>query len=105
MNMETLNRDTTPIRMRNYGRILQEMIFVAAQEQDEETRHNMTVYIARCMRNKNLAWNKDQDSSMKRIMDDILTLSDGRLSCDFPEFELFFSMNNNVPSRLSRRRK
>lgn len=85
--METLNRDITPIRMRNYGRIIQNMIQVASEEENQEERRRMILYIALCMRQKNMIWNKDLDSGIQRIREDIKTLSNGHLSCDFPEFE------------------
>jgi len=73
--------------MRNYGRIIEQMVRVAADEQDDATREKMTLYIARSMRQKNTVWNKDQDASVQRIKDDIRILSDGRLQCDYPSFE------------------
>ncbi len=85
--METLNRQTTPIRMRNYGRIIQDMIYVASHEQDRDAREMMTIYIGLCMKQKNIIWNKEQDTSIQRIKDDIATISKGALSTDFPEFE------------------
>ena len=85
--METLQRNSTPIRMRNYGRIIEQMVRVAADEQDEAAREKMVLYIARSMRQKNTVWNKDQEASVQRIKDDIRTLSDGRLKCDYPSFD------------------
>ena len=85
--METLQRNSTPIRMRNYGRIIEQMVQVAADEPDEATREKMVLYIARSMRQKNQVWNKDQDASPQRIKEDLYTLSNGRLTCDYPSFE------------------
>ena len=103
---EILKYNSSPIRMRNYGRILQEMIAVAAKEQDEATRKKMTIFIARSMRCKNMAWNKDQEAGMARIKQDILTLSEGRLSCDFPEFEAEYQRNvPNIPSQQGKKKK
>ena len=87
MEKHHLNRQTNPIRMRNYGRIIQDMILVACDEQDPKNKEAMILYIAQCMRQKNLVWNRDQDSGTNRIKDDIHTLSNGRLSTDFPAFE------------------
>lgn len=83
----TLNRNTMPIRMRNYGRIIQDMILVATEETNPAMRQKMILYIAQCMRQKNLVWNKDQDTSSVRIREDITRLSEGQLSCDFAEFD------------------
>lgn len=84
---ETLKRNTTPVRMRNYGRIIQDMVALAAKEQDATRQHQMTIYIAQCMRQKNAIWNKEQESGTERLKEDIMTLSNGALRCDFPEFE------------------
>lgn len=83
----TLKRNTTPVRMRNYGRIIQDMVAIAAKEQDPVRRNQMVVYIAQCMRRKNAVWNKEQESGLARLRDDIRVLSHGALTCDFPEFE------------------
>lgn len=87
MEKQHLNRQTNPIRMRNYGRIIQDMILVACDEQDPKNKEAMILYIAQCMRQKNLIWNRDQESGTQRIKDDICTLSNGRLNTDFPAFE------------------
>lgn len=105
---EMLKRNSTPIRMRNYGRILQQMVQVAATEEDEQKRHKMTIYIARSMRYKNQMWNKDQDSGLLRVKEDIARLSEGKLTCDFPEFEpeftrpLYFSQQGQQKKRNKR---
>ena len=85
--MEQNLRKTTIVRMRNYGRIIQDMVQLAAQEQDVDKQQAMTIYIAQCMRQKNAQWNKEQESSVERLKDDISVLSKGVLTCDFPAFE------------------
>ena len=75
------------VRMRNYGRIIQDMVQLATKEQDEENRKAMTIYIAQCMRQKNAQWNKEQESGVERLKEDLAVLSNGGLPCDFPEFE------------------
>ena len=85
--MEESLRKTTIVRMRNYGRIIQDMVQIAANEQDEEKKKAMTIYIAQCMRQKNAQWNKEQESGIERLKDDIRVLSNGVLACDFPEFD------------------
>lgn len=105
--METLQRNSTPIRMRNYGRIIEQMVQVAADEQDEATREKMALYIARSMRQKNQVWNKDQDASIQRIKNDIQTLSGGRLMCDSPSFdqEMQQSAPRQQPNNNQRKKK
>ncbi len=85
--MEQGLRKTSVVRMRNYGRIIQDMVLLAAKEQDLEQQKAMTIYIAQCMRQKNAQWNKEQESGIDRLKEDIYALSDGVLQCDFPEFE------------------
>lgn len=94
--MEQGLRKTTVVRMRNYGRIIQDMVQLAANEVDLEKQHAMTIYIAQCMRQKNAQWNKEQESGIDRLREDIYTLSNGVLKCDFPEFE-------DVMQKLSQR--
>lgn len=85
--MEQGLRKTTTVRMRNYGRIIQDMVQLAVEEQDVEKKKTMIVYIAQCMRQKNALWNREQESGVERLKDDISVLSHGVLKCDFPEFD------------------
>ena len=85
--MEQSLRKTTIVRMRNYGRIIQDMVQLAAQEQDTEKQQAMTIYIAQCMRQKNATWNRELESGVERLKDDIASLSHGQLSCDFAAFD------------------
>ena len=102
----TLKPNARPVRMRNYGRIIEDMVALAAQEQDTEKQQAMVIYIAQCMRQKNAQWNKEQESGIERLKEDIATLSNGVLQCDFPSFDetleklaqrplLFADRNNN----------
>lgn len=80
-------RKTSIVRMRNYGRIIQDMVQLAVREEDLEKRQSMVVYIAQCMRQKNALWNREQESGVERLKEDISVLSQGQLKCDFPEFD------------------
>ena len=80
-------RKTSIVRMRNYGRIIQDMVQLAVKEEDMEKRQSMIVYIAQCMRQKNALWNREQESGLERLKEDIAVLSHGKLQCDFPEFD------------------
>lgn len=82
-----LQRSTEPIKMRNYGRIIQNMVTYACTLPDNGKRRALVIYIAQCMRQKNVAWNKDQESGLQRVKADIVKLSDGRLNCDFEGFD------------------
>ena len=85
--MEQGLRKTTIVRMRNYGRIIQDMVQLAVEEQDTEKKQSMVIYIAQCMRQKNALWNREQESGIDRLKEDIHILSNGVLTCDFPEFD------------------
>ncbi len=73
--------------MRNYGRILQDVVTYVCGLEDGPKRRALTVYVAQCMRQKNLIWNKDQESGIDRVKADIAKISDGKLDCNFPGFE------------------
>jgi hypothetical protein len=73
--------------MRNYGRIVQDMISYAATLAPGQERDSLEVYIAQCMRQRNLVWNKDQEAGMNRVREDIIRLSNGQLHCDSVLFE------------------
>ena len=90
--------------MRNYGRIVQDMIAYAATLAPGNERDSLEVYIAQCMRQRNLTWNKDQEAGMNRVKEDILRLSDGRLQCDSPLFK-YQGTKDKVPSTKGQRTK
>lgn len=89
--MISIRRNTTPIKMRNYGRIVQDVISYACTLTDKQERQALTAYVAQCMRQKNLVWNKDQESGIDRIKQDIHILSDGRLDDDLQGIEALMS--------------
>lgn len=78
---------TDAIKLRNYGRILQDLVAYATTITDQQQRESATIYIARCMRQKNQIWNKDFESGIQRLKEDIETLSGGKLSTSFPAFD------------------
>jgi len=80
--------------MRNYGRIVQDMIHYAAGLEPGEERDKLEVYIAQCMRQRNIVWNRDQESGLKRVREDIIRLSGGKLTCDSPAFNALIERGN-----------
>lgn len=74
--------------MRNYGRIIQDMVSYACTLEDPREQEALILYIAQCMRQKNLVWNRDQESGMNRVREDLMRLSEGKLNCDFEAFRL-----------------
>lgn len=97
-----LRRASEPIRMRNYGRIVQDMIGYAASLPEGQERDSLELYIAQCMRQRNLVWNRDQEAGLNRVREDIRKLSDGRLRCDSAAFERMMAQPN---APLMRRKK
>ena len=89
-----LRRNAAPIQMRNYGRIVQDMIAYAASLAPGLERDSLEVYIAQCMRQRNLVWNRDQEAGLNRVREDIMRLSDGKLQCTSPAFEQMMAQPN-----------
>ena len=94
-----LNRNTTPIRMRNYGRIVQDMIAYTATLPEGKERDALEIYIAQCMRQRNLVWNRDQESGIGRVKEDILFLSKGALKCDSEAFNQLLAQNGGTQTQ------
>ncbi len=102
---QTLTRNTTPIRMRNYGRIIQDMIAYACTIDNQQEREALVLYIAQCMRQKNLVWNKDQESGLGRVREDLERLSGGKISCDFPAFETLPAARVSAPDQNKKKKR
>jgi len=91
--------------MRNYGRIVQDMINYACTVEDRSERESLEVYIAQCMRQRNLVWNRDQEAGMGRVREDIVRLSDGRLACDSEIFQKLMAQPNMSLNNQQKKRK
>lgn len=89
--------------MRNYGRIVQNMIQYATSLEPGVERDSLEVYIALCMRQRNLVWNRDQEAGVQRVREDILRLSNGKLQCKSSAFERFMAQPN--ASLIQRKKK
>ena len=100
-----LNRNAAPVRMRNYGRIVQDMIAYACTLPAGKERDSLEVYIAHCMRQRNLVWNRDQEAGVNRVREDIIRLSNGQLRCDSPIFEQMMSQPNLGLSNPQKKKK
>ncbi|MBO4621136.1 MAG: DUF4290 domain-containing protein [Paludibacteraceae bacterium] len=87
LHPEPLPYNTTPIRMRHYGRIIQDMVAEAVNEPDIDRKHFLINRLANKLKQQYLIWNKDQVEP-ERIIEDIYLLSDGQLSCGFDGFVL-----------------
>ena len=80
--------------MRNYGRIVQDMIGYACTLPAGQERDSLELYIAQCMRQRNLVWNRDQEAGLARVKEDIHRLSNGQLRCESPVFEQMMAQPN-----------
>lgn len=98
-----LHRSTTPVQMRNYGRIVQDMIAYATTLEPGLERDSLEVYIAHCMRQRNMVWNRDQEAGVNRVREDIIRLSHGKLRCESPVFARFMEQPNVSP--MAKRKK
>ena len=92
-----LHRNASPVKMRNYGRIVQDMIAYATTLEPGLERDSLEVYIAHCMRQRNMIWNRDQEAGVNRVREDIIRLSNGKLQCKSPAFERFMAQPNSSP--------
>jgi len=97
-----LHRNTAPIRMRNYGRIVQDMVAYAASMPAGPERDALELYIAQCMRQRNIAWNRDQEVGLSRVKEDILRLSEGKLTCNSEAFERLMA---NPNAQMAKKKK
>jgi hypothetical protein len=100
-----LHRNASPIRMRNYGRIVQDMITYATTLEEGQEREALELYIAQCMRQRNLVWNRDQEAGLNRVREDIIRLSSGKLRCDSPAFEQMMLQPNASPFAAKKKKK
>lgn len=100
-----LHRNSSPIRMRNYGRIVQDMIAYASSLPTGSERESLEVYIAACMSQRNLVWNKDQEVGMARVKEDIIRLSKGVLTCSSDAFEHLMAQPAQLPNGTNNKKK
>jgi hypothetical protein len=100
-----LHRNASPIRMRNYGRIVQDMIAYATTLDEGQERESLELYIAQCMRQRNLIWNRDQEAGINRVREDIIRLSSGKLKCNSPAFEQMILQPNASPFAGQKKKK
>lgn len=90
--------------MRNYGRIVQDMIAYAATLPADKERDSLELYIAQCMRQRNLVWNRDQEAGMNRVKEDLIRLSDGKLRCESAAFGQLLAQPN-ASMKASKKKK
>ena len=72
---------------RHYGKLIQDMIRAAAQEEDIEKRQDLIIRIGNRMKYTYLVWNRNQVDD-EQIKYDIQRLSGGLLDCSFPGVQL-----------------
>ena len=81
--------------MRNYGRIVQDMIAYASSLPAGQERDSREIYIAQWMRQRNLIWNRDQEAGIARVKEDIIRMSQGKLRCESQAFEQMLMQPGN----------
>lgn len=91
--------------MRNYGRIVQDMIAYATTLEEGQERESLELYIAQCMRQRNLVWNRDQEAGLNRVREDIIRLSSGKLRCNSEAFEQMILQPNVSPFTGQKKKK
>ena len=91
--------------MRNYGRIVQDMIAYASSLAPGLERDSLEVYIAQCMRQRNMTWNRDQEAGLARVKEDILRLSKGQLRCESAAFERMMAQPNSMGMGQRKKKK
>ena len=94
VRISELRIDTKPMRLHNNRRLEQDMIQYAATLPAGQERDSLEVYIAQCMRQRNLVWNRDQEAGINRVKEDIIRLSDGKLRCESAVFEQMMAQPN-----------
>ena len=77
----------SPVKLRHYGRLIEQMITAAVNEPNQQKREELIVRIANRMKRNYTTWNKDQVED-QTIINDIARLSDNHLNCDFENFSL-----------------
>ena len=92
----------TPIKMRNYGRIIQDVIEYAVTLPRGERRDDLTRTLAVAMVNRNLQWNRDQDPTPNRVIRDMQALSDGRLTISEDDLSNALALRNNGAQRINK---
>ena len=76
-----LSYAAAPVRMRHYGRMVEQMIQVAIRQTDPEKREALTLLIANRMKRNYLLCNKDLTDDQV-IADDLRRLSDDQLTIE-----------------------
>lgn len=84
---------STKIRYRHYGRTLEVLIKKALEFPEGDEKNNLVAMIANHMRKDYMAWNKDTVDD-KKISDDLMEYSGGRLQITDEIFHLMESRQN-----------
>lgn len=100
---EKLPYNTSSLRFRHYGRIIESMIDDAVAEQDIEKRKALILRVAYRMRQNFLMWNKDNIDEIK-LKDDIRLLSNNQLDCDFLEFMELLQQKVQMPLQSQKKK-
>jgi len=101
---ELLQYSNPAFPFRHYGRIIQDMIYQAIEEEDIMLRQELVIRIANRLKYAYLMWNKDQVDD-EQIIADVDRLSQGQLSCDFPDFYLLEKKQMDLTQEGGKKKK
>jgi hypothetical protein len=79
------------------------MIAYASTLPAGQERDSLEVYIAQCMRQRNLVWNRDQEAGVNRVKEDIIRMSQGKLLCESQAFEQILMQAANQSAKKKRK--
>lgn len=98
---------SSPVRMKHYGRMVEQMIQVAIRQTDPEKREALTLLIANRMKRNYLLCNKDLIDDQV-IVDDLRLLSDNRLTVDLQKLakaKNLFPQNSEQNKKKDKKKK
>lgn len=95
----------TPIKMRNYGRIIQDLIDYVVTLPEDEQRDQLVRTLAVAMSNRNLLWNRDQEPTPLRVVRDLEILSEGRLTISVEQLDEVLSSAKTSAQQTARNTK
>lgn len=104
----TLGYSTNNIKLRHYGKIIQQMVIEAINIQDERTKKDLILTIANQMKKMYVQWNNNFVTD-EQILRDLKIISEGKLSIDkdvrLTNVKTFTPNNNGTRPKISNKSK
>lgn len=95
------NTQRAHLKLREYGRNVQNMVAVLQNEQDKEKRSKQAAALVELMKMINPNLNKDAEDYDQKIWDDIFIISDFKIDVDSPYPKPEPSLLERKPKRMS----